>query len=185
MASTDYVFLTHWRVPGTREELYDLLKEARDLPRWWPSVYLQVTTVVPGRVHGLGGVAELHTKGWLPYTLRWRSTMTETQYPAGFCLAASGDFVGTGEWRFRQEGAEVEIEFEWRIRADKPLLRRWSWLLRPIFAANHRWAMRQGEASLRLELRRRRAADAAARALVPPPPGPSFVRRREEAWTPP
>jgi hypothetical protein len=53
--------------------------------------------------------------------------------------------------------------------AEKPLLKKLSWLLRPAFAANHEWAMRKGLESLELELRRRRGE-----LQVPPPPGPTF-----------
>ena len=56
--------------------------------------------------------------------------------------------------------------------SEKPLLKTLSFLLKPIFEANHRWAMAQGETSLALELARRRATSDAARARVPPPPGP-------------
>ena len=66
------------------------------------------------------------------------------------------------------------ITYDWRISATKPLLRRLSWLLRPAFSANHHWAMKRGEESLRLELRRRRDPGDP----VPPPPPPTFVRRR-------
>ena len=44
--------------------------------------------------------------------------------------------------------------------------------MKPLFEANHRWAMARGEESLRLELARRRATSDAARAQVPAPPGP-------------
>lgn len=67
----------------------------------------------------------------------------------------------------------MSITYDWRIRADKPLLRYLSFAMRPIFAANHRWAMAKGEESLRLELAQRRAATPEARALVPAPPGPT------------
>lgn len=176
MPAHEYVFVTHWRVSATCAEVYELLRRAEDLPRWWPSVYLRVTTVVPAGPHGLDGEVDLHTKGWLPYTLRWRSRVIATDYPRGFTLTASGDFNGVGVWRFQPVEDEVAIEFDWRIRADKPFLRAWSWLLKPVFAANHRWAMRQGEASLRLELQRRHAQSEAERAAVPPPPGPTFAR---------
>jgi hypothetical protein len=42
------------------------------------------------------------------------------------------------------------------VRADKPILRYGSFILKPIFAANHRWAMARGEESLARELLRRR-----------------------------
>ena len=89
-------------------------------------------------------------------------------------MSADGDLQGTGRWTFGQDGPEVVITYDWRVSAAKPLLRRLTWLLRPVFAANHRWAMARGEESLRLELRRRRAASEAQRDLVPAPPGPTF-----------
>lgn len=85
----------------------------------------------------------------MPYTLRWQFRVTESNYPHGFALEAWGDFVGHGEWSLRQNGRYADITYDWRVRAEKPLL------LRPIFAANHRWAMVRGEESLRLELVRR------------------------------
>jgi hypothetical protein len=46
-------------------------------------------------------------------------------------------------------------------------------LLKPIFAANHHWAMRMGETSLKLELARRRAPTLEERGRIPPPPAPT------------
>ena len=103
----------------------------------------------------------------------WRVTGT-ARTDTGYALTATGDLVGAGRWTFRQDGAQVVITYDWRVSASKPLLRRLTWLLRPVFAANHRWAMARGEESLRLELRRRRALTEAERAAVPPPPGPTF-----------
>ena len=120
---------------------------------------------------------DLHTKGWAPYTLRWTLRVTEPLSDDGYALQATGDLEGTGRWTFRQEGPEVVIGYDWRVHATKPLLRRLSWLLRPAFSANHHWAMRRGEESLRLELRRRRqAAGGSAAAPVAPPPPPTFAR---------
>jgi hypothetical protein len=50
----------------------------------------------------------------------------------------------------------VNVTYDWRVKAEKPLLRYISFLLKPVFAANHRWAMRQGEQSLQRELARLR-----------------------------
>jgi hypothetical protein len=173
--STDYEFVTVWRVPGTIAEVRAVLSDGRALPAWWPSVYLGVVPRVDGGADLVGSVADLHTKGWLPYTLRWALTITEPITDAGFALSAEGDLTGTGRWTFVQDGPEVVIAYDWRVSATKPLLRRLSWLLRPAFAANHHWAMARGEESLRLELRRRRATTVEQRAEVPPPPAPTFA----------
>jgi hypothetical protein len=172
--SNEYHFITRWRVEGTREEVTGVLRDAADLPRWWPSVYLDVNVIKEGDANGVGRVVDLWTKGWLPYTLRWRFTTTESAGLNGFTLRAEGDFVGLGVWTFVQDGVHVNAFYDWRITAEKPLLRRLTWLLRPAFSANHHWAMRQGEESLRIELQRRRLPTADA-ASLPRPPGPTFA----------
>jgi hypothetical protein len=153
-----YEFVTHWRVRATVAEVMEVLADAEDLPRWWPSVYLEVTKHDDGTV-------ELFTKGWLPYTLRWSFRVTETR-DDGFALDAFGDFTGRGDWHFEQDGAFVNIRYDWRIRAEKPLLRLLSPILKPLFAANHKWAMKKGEESLVIELDRRHGLPA----RVPPQP---------------
>lgn len=181
-AANEYHFVSRWRVEGTREEVAAVLGDAADLARWWPAVYLAVRVLEPGDALGVGKVVDLYTKGWLPYTLRWRFRVTRSNPPDGFALEAEGDFVGRGEWTFCQDGEHVDIAYDWRIRADKPLLRRLSFVMKPIFAFNHRWAMARGEESLKLELARRRAATPEARAAVPQPPGPTWPHRpRQQA----
>jgi len=173
-----YHFVTEWRVAGTLDEVKAILgdDDVAAVTRWWPSVYLTVTQLEEGGPGGLGRVLDLYTKGWAPYTLRWTLRVTEPLTDGGYALEATGDLEGTGRWTFKEEGPEVVITYEWRIQATKPLLRRLSWLLKPAFGANHHWAMRRGEESLRLELRRRRQIAGGAHAAVPPPPPATFRR---------
>jgi hypothetical protein len=173
MSTNEYHFITHWRVRGTVEEVTEIIGNARDLARWWPSVYLDVQEIEPGGEDGVGKVIDLYTKGWLPYTLRWQFRVTEVRRGQRVRLEASGDFVGRGIWTFEPDGEWVNITYDWKIRAEKPLLRSLSFLLKPIFAANHYWAMEKGEESLQLELARRHAATPEERARIPPPPGPT------------
>jgi hypothetical protein len=168
----DYEFITRWRVEGTCSEVADILGDPLALPRWWPSVYLDVEELGPPDARGIGRRVRLHTKGWLPYTLRWEFEIVESRYPFGFTLVAAGDFDGRGVWTLEQHDRFVDVTYDWRIRAEKPLLKNLSFVLKPLFEANHRWAMAQGEKSLTLELARRRAASDAERAQVPTPPGP-------------
>lgn len=178
MANNEYHFITHWRVAGTVDEVFDILGDAPDLVRWWPSVYLEAQELERGDEEtAVGRVISLYTKGWLPYTLRWQFRITESNQPHHFKLEAWGDFVGRGIWSFKQEGDWTAATYDWKIRADKPLLRTLSPLLKPIFSANHHWAMKKGEESLKLELLRRRAATPAEKAKIPPPPGPTFMKQ--------
>ena len=170
--TNEYQFISRWRVEGTCGEVADVLGDPLALVWWWPSVYLAVEEIAPARADGTGRRVRVHTKGWLPYTLNWEFEVVESRYPHGFTLVAIGDFDGRGVWTFAQDGRYVDITYDWRISAEKPLLRNLSFVLKPVFEANHRWAMAQGELSLPLELARRRATSDAARRAIPPPPGP-------------
>jgi hypothetical protein len=167
-----YRFLSRWRIEGTCGEVADILGDPLSLPRWWPAVYIDVEELRARDARGLGGCVRLRTRGFLPYTLTWESEVVEMRYPYGFAIAATGDFDGCGIWTFTQDGNFVDATYDWRLTAQKPLLQNLSWLMKPLFESNHRWAMAQGEASVKLELARRRASSDASRRQIPPPPGP-------------
>lgn len=166
----EYRFVSRWTVPGTVREVADVLSDPRELSRWWPAVYLDVEEIAPGGESGVGRRVRLHTKGFLPYTLDWELEVVASRHPHGFAVAATGDLAGRGEWTFEEAGDETLVTYDWRVRAEKPLLRALSPLFRPLLSANHRWAMRRGEESLVLELARRRAATPAEKSRIPAPP---------------
>ncbi len=182
MTANDYHFITVWRLQSSLVEINQVLGDGPGLARWWPSVYLDVKEVEPGDPSGLGKVISLYTKGWLPYTLRWQFRVTELHYPHGFTITAWGDFEGRGIWTFEPEGGEadpvkegwVRITYDWKIAAEKPLLKNFSFIMKPIFSANHHWAMARGEESLALELARRHAKSPSDLALIAAPSGPTF-----------
>jgi hypothetical protein len=177
VADSAYHFIDRWRVEGDVTEVADILEDALNLPRWWGSTYFEVKEIEPGTEHGIGKVISLHAGGWLPYTLRINFRTVESRYPHGFTMEASGDLEGKGIWTFEQDGSFVNITYDWTIRANKPIIEKLSFLLKPIFRSNHNWTMRRGEESLKLELRRRRAQSREALARVPSPPSASLVVR--------
>jgi len=158
MSINDYHFITHWRVKGTLDQVYDILSNSQEFPRWCPSVYLSAKEVHPGGADRIGRVTEMHTKGRLPYTIRWYSRLAETHRPYGFSIEATGDFQGRGIWTLSRDGKHVKISYDWTVHVEKPLLKYLSFLLKPLFAANHRWAMARGEEALKAELARRTGA---------------------------
>jgi Polyketide cyclase / dehydrase and lipid transport len=170
MASNEYHFITHWRINAPLKQVYDTLGDPMGLVRWWCSVYLDVKQLEAGDPEtGVGRVIDLYTKGWLPYTLRWKFRVTEV-HPKGYSLEAMGDFVGRGIWTFEEDGDWTNITYDWKIHAEKPLLKLLSPLMKPIFKSNHEWAMKMGEESLRLELARQNAKSPEELAKIPPPP---------------
>lgn len=134
-----------------------VLSDPLDLTRWWPEVYLRVTKDEAASPDGSRAVYQLHTKGFLPYTLTWSFRIKDVERPSRIAIEAFGDLAGEGVWQLTEVGDEVRVVYDWRIRAEKPLLRYLSFVLKPFFAANHRWAMARGREGLERELNRLRA----------------------------
>lgn len=177
MPDNAYHFIDRWRVQGDIQEVADILEDAVSLPRWWGSVYFEVKEVEPGVEHGIGKLISLRAGGWLPYTLRINFRTVESRYPHGFAMDAAGDLEGKGIWTFEQDGGFVNVTYDWTIQANKPIIQKLSFLLKPIFRSNHNWTMRRGEESLKLELLRRRAKTDDELKGIPPGPRPSLVVR--------
>jgi hypothetical protein len=155
MPANEYHFITEWRVEAPIETVYEILKDGKEYARWWSDVYLETKLEPSGNPDGIGDKIILLTRGKLPYKLRWTATAEHAEKPTKIEISASGDFVGRGIWELRQIGKEVLIRFDWRLRADKPLLRFLSPIFKPIFSWNHHWAMDKGQMRLREEIVRR------------------------------
>jgi hypothetical protein len=130
-----YQFLTLWRIEGMCGEVADVLGDPLAFPRWWPAVYLDVEEIRPAGEHRVGQRIRQLTRGWLPYTIAWEFEVVESNYPYGFSIVASGDFDGRGEWTLEQNGPFVTATYDWRLNAEKPLLRNLSFAFKPLFEA--------------------------------------------------
>jgi uncharacterized protein YndB with AHSA1/START domain len=172
MPANEYYFVSHWRVPGTPEEVYEIIRDTAALPRWWPSAFVESTpNTFPDGVEGV----ELATRGWMPYILHWTVRELSADPPGSLVIEVKGDFEGRGIWTLMQDGEYTNITYDWRIRVEKAGVKQLSFLLKPLFESNHRWAMKKGEQSMRLELMRRRATSDAVRGTIEPPPGPTSI----------
>ncbi len=161
MPANDYRFVTRWRLPGTVEQVSDVLGDTETLMRIWPSLYTRARVAEPGGEHGVGKVLNVETKGHLPYTLRWSFRITESRHPYGYSLEAWGDMVGSGVWTLEPDGDATRVTYDWRVRTEKPLLKWLSPVLKPLFKSNHDRVMADGERGIRAELERRHAASQA------------------------
>lgn len=154
MAPVEFHIVSRWRVKGSVDDVYNVINKPKDFVRWWSAVYLRVEEIEAGDENGVGRTLNLHTRGFLPYTMDWQARATEVEKPVRLVVEAQGDLQGTGEWRFRQDGEWAQVDYDWTVVANRPWMKRLAPLLRPVFAANHRWAMRKGQQGLERELGR-------------------------------
>jgi quercetin dioxygenase-like cupin family protein/uncharacterized protein YndB with AHSA1/START domain len=142
----EYVFVDEWDVAAPAERVFTALSDARTYPEWWRPVYLSVESDGPGVV---GHSSTQHFKGRLPYRLTTRSTTIRHEPPILHEVDVSGDLRGRGTWTLTPDGGDrTHVRFDWRVFADRPLLRALTPVLRPAFRANHNWAIARAQEGL-------------------------------------
>jgi uncharacterized protein YndB with AHSA1/START domain/mannose-6-phosphate isomerase-like protein (cupin superfamily) len=136
--SREYVFVDEWDVTAPREAVFHALADARTYPAWWRPVYLDVEADGPAEI---GKVSRQHFKGRLPYHLRTRSQIVALERPHVVTADIDGDLRGRGTWTLTETDRGTHVRFDWRVFADRPLLRALTPVLRPLFRWNHNWAI--------------------------------------------
>ena len=143
--SREYTFYDEWDVAAPIEAVHSALADSRTYPQWWRPVYISVEA--DGQPHE-GLVARHHFKGKLPYTLRTSWEITRYQPPDRLDVAVEGDLTGRGVWQLSERGGNVHVSFDWRVLADKLLLRLFTPVLRPLFRWNHNWSIERAREGL-------------------------------------
>ena len=138
-ASREYVFVDEWDVDAPRESVFAAIADARTYPEWWKQVYIEVDA--EGEP-ALGKESRQHFKGRLPYHLHTRSRIVALEAPHVIEGEVDGDLRGHGRWTLTDTpGGGTHVRFDWRVHADRTLLRVLTPVLRPALRWNHAWAI--------------------------------------------
>jgi uncharacterized protein YndB with AHSA1/START domain len=151
----EYVFLDSWDVDAPIEAVFDAIADARTYTDWWQPVYLEAEADGPPEV---GRVCHMYFKGRLPYRLRTRSEIVRLEPPRLVEANVTGDLRGRGVWTLTPKNGGTHVEFDWRVYADRPLVRRLTPVLRPLFRWNHNWAIARATEGLEPYARQRAAS---------------------------
>jgi uncharacterized protein YndB with AHSA1/START domain/quercetin dioxygenase-like cupin family protein len=160
----EYLFVDEWDVAAPPHAVFAALADARTYPSWWTPVYIDVEAEGPP---ALGKESRQHFKGRLPYHLHTRSRITRLEPPHVVQGDVDGDLRGRGTWTLTPTATGTHVRFDWRVFADRPLLRALTPVLRPAFRWNHAWAI--ARAIEGLEPYARRTADSAGAPTVAMP----------------
>ena len=157
LTSREYLFVDEWDVAAPREAVFAAIADARSYPEWWKPVYLDVDA--DGEPE-LGKESRQHFKGRLPYHLHTRSRIVRLEPPHVIEGEVDGDLRGNGRWTLTDTAGGTHVRFDWRVHADRALLRVLTPVLRPVFRWNHAWAIARAVEGLE-PYARARAATAA------------------------
>jgi hypothetical protein len=157
-------------------EIAEITRTPEDLARWWPAAFLEAKKTQDTKDFWSGSEFCCHVKGWLPHTLTFWGRVEDAVLGERFSVEVWGDFEGRMDCTIRQEGPYCHIGFDWRVRVNKPMIRRLSFLLKLLFYSNHLWVMMIGVRSIKRELGRRRGE------MQPDAPGPTFPYSPRYRW---
>ncbi|MFI9602324.1 SRPBCC family protein [Streptomyces sp. NPDC004069] len=142
---THYRFRTWWTLPAPPDAVYRALERVEDYPCWWRQVR-EVTRTDPAT-----GVVRI--RSLLPYDLTFTAREVRRDPAAGVLEAElTGDVDGWARWTLTAHGAGTLARYDQVVDVNKPLLRRFAVVGRPVFRANHRLMMRAGRRGLAAQL---------------------------------
>jgi uncharacterized protein YndB with AHSA1/START domain len=156
--AAEYVFVDEWDVDAPVEAVFEAIADARTYPEWWTPVYIEAESDGPPAV---GRSSRQYFKGRLPYRLRTTSMIIRCEPPRIVVADVTGDLRGRGLWTLTPRETGTHVRFDWHVHADRPLLRRLTPVLRPLFRWNHNWAIARAIEGLE-PFARQRAAGASA-----------------------
>ena len=134
------MFVDEWDVDAPHEAVFQALADARTYPTWWTPIYREVEADGPPAV---GCSSRQKFKAKLPYTLSTVSTIVRLEAPREFEVDVDGDLRGRGVWTLTAADGKVHVRFDWTVKADRPLLRILTPVLRPLFRWNHNVAIKR------------------------------------------
>jgi hypothetical protein len=144
----EYTFLDKWIIPAPIEVVFEELLHGEEYPKWWSEAWKRVTQIGDIKTATVGAKSEVIAGGFLPYTITLELEIKRIEKPYLIEVVSRGDLEGTGTWRLYAGKDGTAVTYEWRVRADKPLIRFFSPILKPLFKANHNWVMQHGEKAL-------------------------------------
>ena len=146
MPSNLYHFEDHWYVPFPIDEVWEVLSQPKKFPVWWKRVYLSAQPLDNVDQPRVGARIAVVAKGWLPYKLRFTIETTKLEKPELIEFKASGDFsTGASRWILRPNGSGTDVVLDWNPVVEKPVVKFFSPILKPLFRWNHAWTMKLGE----------------------------------------
>ena len=163
MATNEYAFIDKFFAPCDMGTAYEYISTIRQYPLWWGRVYKRIEKLnaIPDNKPGVRYAITI--SGFLPYRLSITNEVIYSRKPDIIQFEAMGDLRGRGTWYFAECEGGTEITFDWRVVANKAVLRLISFLLKPLFRANHHFCIVEAEKGIRKDLMKKGKIVAAPR----------------------
>ncbi|MCR9121315.1 MAG: hypothetical protein NXH91_03505 [Phyllobacteriaceae bacterium] len=167
----DFDLASCWLLDGSPEEVVALFHDPMSLTHWWSEVFMRGEMLSGCAANGTGLTARFYTKGLLPHTFQFTARIQDANAPKAVQIRTWGDFDGRCDIFLAAQGDKTRIDIRWQVNVCQPYIRALLGVGRPIFIANHRWAMRRGRLGLQAAIFHQRRK---AEKQYTPPRRPTF-----------
>ena len=146
-----YRFRNVWHVHACPADVYAVLSDIANYPRWWPEVRKAT------KIDDESG--ELRCRSFLPFDLVVQVKHSIRNQQAGLLRATlSGDLEGYASWEIIGRDGGTDLVFDQEVVVNKALLRRLVLIAKPFFRGNHDVMMRGGLKGLKQVLEEKAAS---------------------------
>jgi uncharacterized protein YndB with AHSA1/START domain len=140
-----YEFHTQWQLPAPAGDVFAVLADVENYPRWWPQVQ------DARRIDATSG--ELRCRSVLPYEVVFVMRREVEDAETGVLRASlTGDLVGTSQWTISADGEGARAVFDEHVAVGHGAVHLASRFVRPLLRLDHDHMMRAGEKGLRAHL---------------------------------
>lgn len=160
MGQVNYSFEINscWDIDVNISELDFVIDEPRLITNWWAAVFLKVEILGGSYYSDEGLKVRLWTKGLMPHSFKFLARVFHDKTKNQVMVKTDGDFNGIGTISISPIGRnQSQIHINWRTCVNNHYLYPLMMLVKPIFIANHKWAMRRGEQGIKQELLHRKS----------------------------
>ncbi len=156
MPANNYHFIEQWNFPDyTPDQVFEVLANATLLPEWWQGVYLEAELLEAYFEPVFGAKARVKARGFLPYELEFELESLRLEPGKLVEAKATGDFDGIWRATLTDTGRGTQVEIDWQVTVNMPLIRYFSPIFKPFFAWNHYWTTPRGEQGMMAYLDRK------------------------------
>lgn len=132
-----YHLATDIRLSTSPERVWEALARSDSSPPWWRWLR-KVEVIDDGDERGVGARFRHQVGTPLLYGVSYEGEVTRVNEPFLAEFEASGDFVGTGQFRLGPaDNGGTDLTFTWLVETSKHWMSLLGWVARPVLIWNH------------------------------------------------
>lgn len=111
-------FITLWHFDAPVQQVWNELNKPEAFPQWWPG--FERAQIIRSTPEHVGSITEYRVHGDFNFIFDFQLELIEYHEPERMKLRATGDFIGTGEWRLRPDGDSTAVTYLWNVALRQP-----------------------------------------------------------------